>query len=145
VALAEETTKGFQKLASDKKIGIKKEFPDSTVIVSVDTDKLTQVLINLIGNAIKFTNKGDIVIRIIDLQDEVQVEIQDTGPGMAKDEIPKIFDKFVRVVSEKKEGTGLGLPIAKDIVELHNGRIRVESDPGKGSNFIFNLPKKRGS
>jgi len=59
---------------------------------------------------------------------------------MIKEECEKIFDKFVRVVAEKKEGTGLGLPIAKDIIGLHKGRIRVESTPGKGSTFIFNLP-----
>ncbi len=94
------------------------------------------------GNALKFTDKGDVVVKIIELQDEVQVEVQDTGPGMTKEQVEKIFDKFVRVVAEKKEGTGLGLPIAKDIIELHKGRIRVESEPGKGSTFIFNMPRK---
>ena len=69
------------------------------------------------------------------------MEIQDTGSGIPKDQIDKIFDKFVRVVAERKEGTGLGLPIAKDIITLHKGRIRVESEHGKGSRFIFVLPK----
>jgi len=141
VGLAKEALKGFEKLARDKDIGIKQEFPGSELNVVADRDKLTQVFVNLIGNALKFTDKGDVVVRIIGLQDEVQVEIQDTGPGMEEEKIDKIFDKFVRIVSEKKEGTGLGLPIAKDIIELHKGRIRVESAPGKGSTFIFNLPK----
>lgn len=141
VQLAKEVLKDFEKAASNKKIGIKKELPEGKVIVKADSDKLTQVFINLLGNALKFTNKGDMSVRIIELQDEVQVEIKDTGPGMTKEECEKIFDKFVRVVVEKKEGTGLGLPIAKDIITLHKGRIRVESTPGKGSNFIFNLPK----
>jgi len=140
VEVVGEVTKGFEKLAKDKGVGIKKELPGSKVIVKADRDKLTQVFVNLIGNALKFTDKGDVTIRIIELQDEVQVEIQDTGPGMDKDRIGKIFDKFVRIVAEKKEGTGLGLPIAKDIISLHKGRIRVESTPGRGSTFIFNLP-----
>ena len=141
VGLAGEVVKDFEKIASEKKIGIKKGFPKGEVKINADKDKLMQVFVNLMGNAIKFTDKGDVTIKIIELQDEVQVEIQDTGPGMDKDQIDRIFDKFVRVVAEKKEGTGLGLPIAKDIVELHKGRIRVETSPGKGSTFIFNLPK----
>ena len=141
IQLAKEVLKDFEKAASNKKIGIKKELPEAKVIVKADSDKLTQVFINLLGNALKFTDKGDVSVVIIELQDEVQVEIKDTGPGMAKEEREKIFDKFVRVVAEKKEGTGLGLPIAKDIITLHKGRIRVESTHGKGSNFIFNLPK----
>jgi signal transduction histidine kinase len=97
--------------------------------------------VNLIGNALKFTDKGGITVKIIELQDEVQVEIHDSGPGMKKDQLDKIFDKFVRVTADRKEGTGLGLPIAKDIITLHGGRIRAESKPGKGSTFIFNLEK----
>ena len=142
IEVAKEATKGFERLASDKKVGLKKEFPSRTVIIKADRDKITQVFINLMGNALKFTDKGDVVVKIIELQDEVQVEVQDTGPGMTKEQVEKIFDKFVRVVAEKKEGTGLGLPIAKDIIELHKGRIRVESEPGKGSTFIFNMPRK---
>lgn len=142
IEVAKEATKGFERLASDKKVGLKREFPSRALIIKADRDKLTQVFINLMGNALKFTDKGDVVVKIIELQDEVQVELQDTGPGMTKEQVEKIFDKFVRVVAEKKEGTGLGLPIAKDIIRLHKGRIRVESEPGKGSTFIFNLPKK---
>jgi len=141
VALAGEVMKTFETLADGKKIGLAKEFPEKAVTVNADKDKLTQVFINLIGNAIKFTDKGSVTVRIIELQGEVQVEIQDTGPGIPQDQADKIFDKFVRVVAEKKEGTGLGLPIAKDIIILHKGRIRVESESGKGSRFIFIIPK----
>ncbi len=141
VTLASETVKTFETLAGSKKIGLIKEFPNKRVTVNADKDKLTQVFINLMGNAIKFTDKGNVVVRIIDLQKEAQVEIQDTGPGIPLDQVDKIFDKFVRVVAEKKEGTGLGLPIAKDIIVLHKGRIRVESESGKGSKFIFVIPK----
>ena len=142
VKLAEEALKGFDNVASKKKISIKREFSKGSINISADQDKLTQVFVNLVGNALKFTDKGKVSVRITELQDEVQVEIQDTGPGMTKEQCEKIFDKFVRVVAEKKEGTGLGLPIAKDIVALHKGRMRVESALGKGSTFIFNLPKQ---
>ncbi len=141
VTLASEVVKTFETLACSKKIGLVKEFPDKTVTVNADKDKLTQVFINLMGNAVKFTDKGNVAVRIIDLQGEVQIEIQDTGSGIPLGQVDKIFDKFVRVVAEKKEGTGLGLPIAKDIIVLHKGRIRVESESGKGSRFIFVIPK----
>jgi signal transduction histidine kinase len=69
------------------------------------------------------------------------VEVMDTGEGIAPENLDKVFDKFTRVTAEKKEGTGLGLPIAKDIVMLHNGRMWVKSEVGKGSQFYFTLPK----
>ncbi len=141
VALAGEIIKTFETLAGAKNIGLVKEFPDKAVTVNADKDKLTQVFINLFGNAVKFTDKGSVTVRIIDMQGEVEVEIEDTGSGVPQDQTDKIFDKFVRVIAEKKEGTGLGLPIAKDIVVLHKGRIRMESEIGKGSKFIFILPK----
>ncbi|MEK6732460.1 MAG: hybrid sensor histidine kinase/response regulator [Candidatus Omnitrophota bacterium] len=141
VELAGDAVKTFETLASSKQIGLVKEFPGKPVMINADRDKLTQVFINLMGNAVKFTDKGNVTVKIADLQGEAQVEIQDTGPGIPPDQADKIFDKFVRVVAEKKEGTGLGLPIAKDIVVLHKGRIRVESEPGKGSRFIFIIPK----
>jgi len=141
VEMAKEIVRDFEKVASQKQIEIKGDLPNTGIVIKADRDKLTQVFVNLIGNAVKFTDKGDVGVKIVELQDEVQVEIEDTGPGMTKEECEKIFDKFVRVVAEKKEGTGLGLPIAKDIVGLHKGRMRIESSPGKGSIFIFNLPK----
>ncbi len=141
VALAGEIVKTFETLAGAKNISLVKEFPGNALNVNADKDKLTQVFINLLANAIKFTDKGSVTVRIIDMQGEVEVEIQDTGSGIPHDQTDKIFDKFVRVVAEKKEGTGLGLPIAKDIVVLHKGRMRIESEIGKGSKFIFILPK----
>jgi signal transduction histidine kinase len=141
VGLAGEIVKTFETLAGGKKIGLVKEFPNKAVTVNADRDKLTQVFVNLMSNAVKFTDTGSVTVRIVDMQGEVEVEIQDTGPGIPQDQGDKIFDKFVRVVAEKKEGTGLGLPIAKDIVILHKGRIRIESEIGKGSKFIFILPK----
>jgi signal transduction histidine kinase len=141
VALAGEIVKTFEALAGAKNISLVKEFPDKAATVNADKDKLTQVFINLLGNAVKFTDKGSVTVRINDMQQEVEVEIEDTGSGIPHDQTDKIFDKFVRVVAEKREGTGLGLPIAKDIIVLHKGRIRIESVVGKGSKFIFIIPK----
>jgi signal transduction histidine kinase len=141
VALAGEIVKTFEALAGAKNISLVKEFPDKAATVNADKDKLTQVFINLLGNAVKFTDKGSVTVRINDMQGEVEVEIEDTGSGIPHDQTDKIFDKFVRVVAEKREGTGLGLPIAKDIIVLHKGRIRIESVVGKGSKFIFIIPK----
>ena len=141
VELAGDVVKTFETLASSKHIGLVKEFPSGPVMINADRDKVTQVFINLMGNAVKFTDKGNVTVKIADLQGEAQVEIHDTGSGIPSDQADKIFDKFVRVVAEKKEGTGLGLPIAKDIIVLHKGRIRVESESGKGSRFIFIIPK----
>lgn len=143
VEMANEAVRNFEKLAAEKKVNIKKDFPSSTIMINADRDKLMQVFVNLMGNALKFIDKGDVGIRMIELQDEVQIEIRDTGPGMSKDQLDKIFDKFVRVLAERKEGTGLGLSIAKDIISLHKGRIRAESELGKGSIFIFNLRKSK--
>ena len=72
---------------------------------------------------------------------EVRFEIADTGPGIPKGSFAKMFNKFERVAAEKQEGTGLGLAISKDIIELHKGKIWVESEVGKGSKFIFTLPR----
>lgn len=141
VELAQEAAKNFDKIAKDKNIQIIIDVPNKAINVSADKDKLTQVFVNLISNGIKFTDQGSVSIKVIEMQNEVQVEISDTGLGMEEGQLEKIFDKFVRIVADKREGTGLGLPIAKDIIGLHNGRIRVESQTGKGSKFIFNLPK----
>jgi len=75
---------------------------------------------------------------------DIQFEIFNTGPGIAKEDRDKIFDKFERITTEKEEGTGLGLPIVKDIIALHKGKIWVESEIGKGSKFIFTVPRDFG-
>jgi len=108
-----------------------------------DSDKITQVLTNLVNNAIKFTEKGNITIKTSKTEDAVQVSVSDTGYGIKKEDLPKVFNGFEQLSSggrKKTGGTGLGLTISKEIVEQHGGRIWVESEPGKGSNFMFTLP-----
>ena len=108
-----------------------------------DARRLTQVLLNLVGNAIKFTDEGKVEIRARQQGDRFKISVIDTGPGIAAADQAKIFEEFQQVdntSTRKKGGTGLGLSISRKIVELHGGRITVESEVGKGSNFKITIP-----
>jgi len=110
----------------------------------VDPDRLSEVVQNLLDNAIKYTPEGTIAVRLTGDSRVVQLQIQDTGVGIPEEDIPHLFQKFYRVDSSTTRtvgGTGLGLFICKKIIELYNGRIWVESRPGKGSTFYINLPR----
>ncbi len=139
--------------ANDKKIKLKTEFSSQNIEIEADADRLTQVLTNLLGNAIKFTpDEGTITIEAKSgVRDEalgedcVELAVCDTGIGIAPEDQKKIFEKFVQVSLYQPAGvssTGLGLTITKEIVELHSGRIWVESAEGKGSRFVFRVPSK---
>ncbi|EKV00271.1 PAS domain S-box [Leptolyngbya sp. PCC 7375] len=111
--------------------------------VICDRNRLVQVLINLLSNAIKFTDSGSVTCRIYQQDAEIVVSIIDTGIGLSEDDLEKVFEKFTQVgevMTDKPKGTGLGLPICKQIVEHHEGRIWVESQQGQGSTFSFTLP-----
>ncbi len=112
--------------------------------VSGDRDKLIQVVINLISNAVKFTDKGSVTCNVYTKQNELIVEISDTGIGIAPEDHAAVFEQFKQVggdtLTDKPKGTGLGLPICKEIVEHHGGRIWLQSAVGKGSTFSFALP-----
>ncbi|MEH1973881.1 MAG: PAS domain S-box protein [Nostoc sp.] len=108
-----------------------------------DRNRLLQVLINLISNAVKFTESGCVTCRVKQGNDGVCISVIDTGIGIAPEDQPKVFEKFRQVgdtLTDKPKGTGLGLPICKQIVDHHGGRIWVESEPGKGSIFSFIIP-----
>ncbi|HET9786626.1 MAG TPA: HAMP domain-containing sensor histidine kinase, partial [Pyrinomonadaceae bacterium] len=109
-----------------------------------DERKIKQVLLNLLSNAVKFTPEGGrIAINARQTNGAVEISVTDTGIGIALDDQPRIFEDFRQVEGDyahKKEGTGLGLTLAKKFVELHGGKIWVESEAGKGSTFIFTLP-----
>lgn len=140
--IIEENLAIFDKIIKDKKYKLQKDLAKDLPKIDVDKDKVTQVFVNLLSNAIKYSpESGTITVKTVNLEKEIMVEVSDTGEGVASDNLDKIFDKFTRVTAEKKEGTGLGLPIAKDIVNLHKGRIWVKSELGKGSQFYFTLPK----
>ncbi len=132
----------FEKLLNDRRQVLQKELSKEMPDLIGDPDKLSQVFVNIFSNAIKYSPEGGrIKVKTTNLENEIMIEISDTGEGMMPEDIDRIFDKFTRVTAEKKEGTGLGLPIAKDIVTLHHGRIWVKSEAGKGSQFYFTLPK----
>ncbi len=111
--------------------------------VTGDQDRLIQVVINLISNAVKFTDAGSITCAALLRGTEVVVSVIDSGIGIAPADQPKVFEKFKQVgdtLTDKPKGTGLGLPICKEIIEYHGGRVWVESEPGHGSTFSFTLP-----
>ena len=116
------------------------------VHVLFDRYRIGQVLYNLISNAIRYTEKGKVQIKVQDLPKFVRVEVCDNGPGIAEKYLPFLFDRFYRVEKSRNRtsgGSGLGLAIAKSFVEAHGGRISVESKIGEGSKFVFYLPKER--
>lgn len=125
-----------------------KELPEHLPAVSGDRDKLVQVMINLISNAVKFTREGRISCCVRADDGEVRVAVSDTGMGIAPQDLDAVFEKFRQVgdtLTGKPAGTGLGLPICKEIVERHGGRIWVESVPGEGSIFQFTIPVRNTS
>ncbi len=119
-------------------------------VVVADEAKLRQVLTNLVGNAVKFTAQGGVVVRVKPVMSgadvRVLVEVEDTGVGIAAEEMPRLFRKFEQTESGRRshEGTGLGLVISKEYVELMGGTLRVTSKPGEGSVFSFDLPLREG-
>jgi len=139
-ALVDEVLKTYEREISKKQLVLQRKIQPDAGFLLGDRDKLTEVIINLLNNAIKYTPRGSITVGVTGSPKEIRFEIADTGPGIPEEYFEKIFDKFERIMTEKQEGTGLGLPIAKDIIELHQGKLWVESEPGKGSTFIFTLP-----
>ncbi len=112
-------------------------------VVTGDSDRLIQVVINLISNAVKFTDAGSVTCRAVRRGGEIVVSIVDTGMGIAPVDQPKVFERFKQVgdtLTDKPKGTGLGLPICREIVEHHGGRVWVESELGTGSVFSFSIP-----
>ena len=134
----------FESKAADKGLELRANLPESGVDAYADNDRIIQVFTNLVGNALKFTDKGHIEISVEEREDEIECSVEDTGKGVSKEDIPKMFVKFQqidRVHGDGERGTGLGLSIAKSIVEMHEGKIWVESEVDKGTKFIFTLPK----
>ncbi len=145
VTFVKENLEGWKLKAGAEKINLWVSTSKDTIQMCVDGNKFLQILSNLINNAIKFTPEGgEIEVSIKDEDKDVLFAVRDTGCGIADENIQKLFQKFQQLNREYgsgTQGTGLGLNIAKSIVELHGGRMDVESTPGKGSTFNFMLPK----
>jgi GAF domain-containing protein len=130
-------------LANSKKLSFKIEVPPNLPPARGDDRRLTQVLLNLVGNAIKFTDTGEVAVKAAAANGAYTISVRDTGPGIAEVDQAKIFDEFQQADSSQtkaKGGTGLGLSIAKRIVEMHGGRLWVESSLGNGATFSFTVP-----
>ena len=137
----------FDKMKSqdeEKKYELVRDYPINSVWIEIDTDKMTQVIDNILNNAIKYSpDGGKITVTMKTTDDQMILSISDQGLGIPKEDLPKIFDRFYRVDkarSRAQGGTGLGLAIAKEIVKQHNGFIWAKSEYGKGSTFTIVLP-----
>lgn len=147
--ILEQAIAATASLFENKRIEIIKEIAEGLPSISCDRDRIIQVVINLLSNALKFTDKGSVTVKVSrtseDGEDCINVSITDTGIGIAEKDLINVFEKFKQVgdtLTDRPKGTGLGLPICQQIVEHHRGKIWVESFLGKGSTFSFILPLK---
>jgi len=141
--LTNEVINSLTPLANSKNITIINHINVVNRVLKADKEKLRRILINLIGNAIKYTPKGKVTISNKILGDLIEISVEDTGIGLKKEDWGHIFEKFHRVEANsytRYEGIGLGLAIVKELIELHGGKIMVNSIVGKGSRFYFTLP-----
>lgn len=142
IEMTAQAVKGM--FSSNPQIDLITDVDADLPLVVADPDRMQQVLINLLNNASKFTDKGNVTVRAFPRFGQVRVEVSDTGSGIALEDQAQIFEKFHQTrndtMEEKPKGTGLGLTICREIVEHYGGRIWVESEAGKGSTFIFTIP-----
>ncbi len=141
-AVVADAVESVRHEAEEKGLTLKIELPESLPPVRGDREKLRQVVINLLDNAIKFTSRGVVCIKAREVNGDVEVRVSDTGMGIPEEEQNRVFDRFYQVGNPPQTGgTGLGLAICKGIIEAHGGRIWVESEPGRGSTFVFTVKK----
>lgn len=118
--------------------------PREELSICVDKERISEVFINLINNALKFTESGYIMISITDKEHFIACSVFDTGIGISENDLSNVFNRFLqfdRIRDNREKGFGLGLSICKNIVSLHGGKIWAESKPGQGTRFTFTLPK----
>jgi PAS domain S-box-containing protein len=141
--IAQTVRSTLEPLAADKKLAFKVEVASKMPPGHGDGRRLAQVLINLVGNAIKFTDAGEVTITAGVIDGSFHLSVRDTGPGISAADQAKLFQEFQQAdnaITRKKGGTGLGLAISKRIIEMHGGKIWIESQLGRGSTFAFTLP-----
>jgi len=139
-----EIVDSLRPLANDAGLRLEARHPGGPLPLGFDPERIGQVLMNLLGNAIKFTPRGGTIeVRVVPAPKEVRIEVQDSGIGIAEANVPKLFQKFYQIdpsTTREKGGAGLGLSISKALIEAHGGQIGVESQLGSGSTFWFTLP-----
>jgi signal transduction histidine kinase len=140
--LLDETREMFEQVAKSKRIELECKQNEQNLAVYAERERVVQVLSNLVGNALKLTPQGGKVAVLADPEGAtVRFAVLDTGPGIPRESLPRVFDRFWKKDTPGTKGTGLGLFIAKSIVEAHGGRIEVDSELGKGARFSFTLPQ----
>ncbi|MDP3921641.1 MAG: ATP-binding protein [Candidatus Omnitrophota bacterium] len=136
-----------QSLIKSKELTLETVLPEHAVEAFLDQDKMVQTITNFVSNAYKFTEPGgSIRVGLKDSETELFIYVEDTGIGIGEDDVPKLFNKFVqigRTAGPGIKGTGLGLTIAKNLIQMHGGKVWVESEVGKGSRFTFSIPKTK--
>jgi signal transduction histidine kinase len=141
----EEALDSLRPQALEKGVRLETALPDGDCLAYFDPARFEQVVLNLVGNALKFTPAGGVVrVSLAEHGPEVALQVSDTGIGIAPEVLPRLFDRFFQVdpsSTRRYGGTGLGLAIARAIVEAHGGRIAVESEPGAGSTFTVSLAR----
>ena len=143
-SIAREAIESFQPMAEDNGVRLTSSFAQGSLAIGCDRDRILQVLSNLLSNAIHASPRGETVtVSVSEADDHAVFSVEDAGPGIPPDELPSIFDRYRRGRSSQYKGAGLGLAIARKIVELHGGRIWAESTLGRGSVFRFRLPAVR--
>jgi signal transduction histidine kinase len=141
-ALISEAYESLRVLAENKGVVLRREVHGEVSPVLADRERLLQVLMNLGGNALRFTpSQGIVVLSVEPCADAVRFSVRDSGPTIAPEDVPRVFDRFYQSRREKRQGADLGLAIAKGIVLAHGGKIGVESRPGDGVTFSFTLPR----
>lgn len=144
ISLVAQVVYSLKELAYEKGLSLAMEWPTAEIALAADRDRISQVLVNLINNAIKFTERGEVTVIVENSHNgSVTTRVRDTGIGIPRDEIDKIFDRFYQInrpLVEKSRGAGLGLAISKSLIEMHGGSITVASQEGVGSEFSFTLP-----
>ena len=141
--VVESVRVSLRSLAAERGLGFSVQVPPDLPIAHGDAKRLTQCLMNLAGNALKFTRQGTVEIAVESRDDRLVYRVRDTGIGIPKDELERVFDEFRQVdsaVTREFGGTGLGLSITKRFIEMHGGTVGVESEPGEGSTFWFTVP-----
>jgi len=142
-ALTAELASHFRSAVERSGLTLTVDCPALPEPIYVDREMWEKIVLNLISNAFKHTFEGGITIRLASLDDSVQLTVEDSGVGIASEEIPRVFERFHRVkgaASRTHEGTGIGLSLVHELVNLHSGQIQVESEPGRGSRFYVTLP-----
>ena len=143
--LIEEATEAIGPLATAKELLLEVHLPEGGFQLNCDKRRVLQVFSNILGNAVKFTSPaGKITIRASIDARHAQFAVSDTGPGIATEQLSRVFDRFWQAKETARAGTGLGLAICKGIIEQHGGSIRVESTLGVGTTFFFTLPVAAG-